>query len=226
MKIKSRKQLIKSYNESYPNRTDDIEYHLRLYFQERNWDIEKASVKAKRKLEKIMEEREYQTIHITMYEYPMKTDRPRVFRNHMYSPNAADNHKYFEKAFKSIIKNFNLINTPATILIEAYMEMPKQIKPDGVILFEGKVLDVVDTPDYDNIGKCYTDILKNTLVTDDDLFHEGTIKKYYSVLPRVEITIRYLMSHESEYIYKKIKSRKTIKELISSGQLTIQKLNY
>ena len=102
-----------------------------------------------------------------MYEQPVKTDRPRAFNSHIYSPNAAANHSYFEKAVKGICKDIKLINTPAEIIINAYIEMPSRVPPDEVILFEGKVLDIIDMPDYDNIGKAYTDMLKNVLIIDD-----------------------------------------------------------
>lgn len=154
----------------------------------------------------------------------MKTDRPRTFKNHTFSPNAAANKKYFDRALKQVIKVIKLINTPAEISIEAYLEMPAQVPPDEVILFEAKVLDVLDMPDYDNIGKCYTDILKDVLISDDDIFHHGSISKFYSVLPRVDIYIRYLKYHESDYIYKKLKHRKGIKAAIAANQLILCKI--
>ena len=225
MKIKTRKQRIKEYNAKYPIRDADIESALRNYFIERRWDLTKASKKAADKLQKIIANREYETVQITMYEYPMKTERPRNSRGlHMYSPNAKENHTYFEKAYRKVIEQIRLINTPAEIVVDAYLEMPEQVKPDEVILFESKVLDVLCTPDYDNIGKCYTDILKDVLITDDDIFHIGTIRKYYSVIPRVVITITYLKAHESDYIYKKLKTRKAIKEGIASGHIVLNRL--
>lgn len=199
----------------------DLKYHLTQYFNDRGWDINKATQKAIAKYKKICDQREYESIRIILYEYPMKTDRPRTISGHTFSPNASANHEYFEKAYKQVVKSLKLINTPAEIEIDAYMEMPKQVKPDEVILFESKVLKVVDTPDYDNIGKCYTDMLKNTLITDDDLFHVGTVRKYYSILPRVEIRITYIKLHESEYVYKKIKNRKSIKKLQEDGMVDL-----
>lgn len=227
MKIKSRKKKITEYNEKHPDRVYDSMRCLRSYFAERKWDFDKACKKANVKLEKILEQREYQSIEIIMYENPMQTHRPRTTQyGSIYSPNAAENHKYFEKAIKSVVKTLKLVNTPAEISVEAYIEMPAQIKPDEVILFEAKVLNVLDKPDYDNIGKCYTDILSDVLITDDDIFYSGKVTKYYSVLPRVVIRITYLKAHESDYIYKKIKSRKKIKEGIRSGRIEVRKLNY
>lgn len=224
MKIKTRRERLVEYNQAYPVRVYKPDDAIRKYFNFRGWDLDKACDKAKKKLKTIEEKREYETIRIIMYEYPMKTDRPRTVKGHTYSPNARENREYFEKAVRQVKKALQLITTPAEIVIDAYFEMPKQVPPDEVILFEAKVLDIIDTPDYDNIGKCYTDIQKLVTITDDDIFHTGLVRKFYSVMPRVEITITYIVSHESDYIFKKLKNRKSIKELIAAGQLELRKL--
>lgn len=226
MRIKNRKQRISEYNEKYQDRDLDINKHIKKYFKDRKWDFDKAVKKANKKAEKILEQREYETINLIFFEYPMKTERPRKAGWKIYSPNAAENHSYFEKVWNKIINEFKLINTPAEIEIKAYLEMPSTVKADEVLLFEAGVLDILETPDYDNIGKCYTDMLKDILVVDDDLFHTGTIRKYYSVIPRVEIRITYLKQHESEFIYKKLKSRKRIKELQEEGLLELKVIDY
>lgn len=226
MKIKSRKEKLAEYNRNYPNRVYDSEKSLISFFESKGWNYEKAAKKALSKLEQINKEREFNTIRIIMYEYPMKTDRPRTFSGHTFSPNAAANHGYFEKAVRKVIKKIKLITTPAAITINAYMEMPKQVKPDEVILFEKGVLNPITTPDYDNIGKCYTDIQKNVMISDDDIFYKGIVQKFYSVVPRVEIIITFLKKHESEYNFKKLKSRKSIKELIEAGYVTLELLDY
>lgn len=224
MNFKTRQQLLSLYNQNYPDRDADLVYAVKQYFKDRNWNYDKAVKKAVKKLEQIENEREYETIHITMYEYTMKTDRPRVYRGHAFSPNAAANHDYFEKAFKQVAKVFKLINTPAEVYIDAYLEMPSNVPAHEVLLFESRVLDPIAYPDYDNIGKCYTDMFKYVLSVDDDLFHIGQIRKFFSVLPRVEITIRYIKKHESDYIYKKIKNRKSVKELVAAGRCEVKRI--
>lgn len=224
MKFKSRKQLLKEYNEKYPIRIPDSTLALKHYFKTHGYNLEKAVRKATKKASQILERREYEHIRIVMYEYPMKTDRPRTFGGRTFSPNAKDNHDYFEKAVKSVTKSFKLINTPAEIEIDAYLEMPSNVPPDEVLLFEADILNPIKYPDYDNIGKCYTDIQKNVLIIDDDIFYKGVVRKHFSVTPRVEIVIRYLTCHESDYIYKMIKNRKSVKELIKCGQCEIRKI--
>lgn len=212
------------YNQTYPVRTEyDPTRAIDEYFKGNEKKKKKAFDKAAEKMKLIERELGYQTIHVVMYEYPMRTERPRTAfgGRHVYSPNAADNHSYFEKAVKSVIKTFKLINTPAEIHIEAYMEMPRAVKPDEVVLFELKALYPVDPPDYDNIGKCYTDMLKNVLIVDDDIFYRGSITKFYSLVPRVEFYITYQDKHTSDFIYKKICSRKSVKELVAQDRCEV-----
>lgn len=226
MKIKTRDTKLKEYCEKYPITYSDIELALKQYFNIRKWDMNKAVAKAKKRIKSIEKHRIYKNIKITLYEFPMKTDRPRsTFRGITYSPNAKANNIYLSKAIKSINKTIKLLNTPATIVIDAYLEMPEQVPPEEVLLYECKILQVEDTPDYDNIGKCYTDMQKNNIVVDDDIFWSGTINKFYSVVPRVEIHIRYIEKHESKYIYKKLKNRKTIKELLNKNMIEFEFIN-
>lgn len=223
MKIKTREQKLAEYEERYPIRNPDAIERVREYMSHQK-NPAKWIQKAKDKALLIMNEREYESIRIVLYEYPMKTDRPRTSNGHTFSPNASANKKYFEKAIKQVVKTVRLINTPAEISFDVFLEMPAKVSPDEVILFEAQLLNPVDKPDYDNIEKCYTDMLTDVLVADDDIFWRGEIRKWYSLLPRVEITIRYLVKHESDYIYKKLKSRKTIKEGISAGRIVLKKI--
>ena len=223
MKIKTREQKLHEYNAKYPEKIIDANERVQRYLSlQKNPD--KWIKKAQKKALLIMEEREYESIRITMYEYPMKTDRPRTYKGHTFSPNASANKKYFEAAIRQVIETVKIVNTPAEIMLDVFLEMPSTVPPDEVVLFEAQLLNPVDKPDYDNIGKCYTDMLTNVLISDDDIFWRGEIRKWYSLLPRVEIVIRYLVKHESDYIYKKLKTRKTIKDGVKSGRILLQKI--
>lgn len=227
MKYTSRSEKMADYNARFPVRTSDpdslVEQMLREYIADQK-KPEKIIAKAREKALRIIDQREYESIHILMYEYPFKTDRPRTYRGHTWSPGAADNKAYFTKALSKINSTLKLINTPGEIELAAYLEMPARVPPDEVILFETRLLKPVDKPDYDNVGKCYTDMFTWILTTDDDIFWRGEIRKYYSLLPRVDITIRYVKKHESDYIYNKLKTRKTIKQGLASGQIILEKL--
>ena len=67
-------------------------------------------------------------------------------------------------------------------------------------------------------------MLDDVLITDDDIFSHGEINKLYSLLPRVEITIRYQTKHDSNYVYKKLRNRKSIREALENGTVKLEKL--
>ena len=90
MKIKTRKQKLLEYSEQYPVRDPEAISRLETYIRNLK-NAEKWIRKAAKKALLIEEKREYRTIHITLYEYPMKTDRPRTVNGHTFSPNAAEN---------------------------------------------------------------------------------------------------------------------------------------
>ena len=226
MKIKSRKQRMEEYNAAYPEHIDDAVERVRRYFEEHSLDLDKECVKASKKAIKIIEGRRYQTMHFLLREYPNGTPRPRTFNGHTFSPNAKANKDYFRSALRSVIDTLKLVTTPAELNIEAYLEMPSSVPPDEIILFEAGILRPEAKPDYDNIGKGYTDILTDTVIIDDDIFYDARIKKFYSLEPRVDIRVTFLERHESEYICKKLKNRKSVKEAMEAGLLELSMLDY
>ena len=54
---------------------------------------------------------------------------------------------------------------------------------------------------------------------DDNLVIDGEVHKYYSILPRVEIYIRYLNYLSSVYQYNQIVNRKSYNESFNIGYI-------
>ena len=67
-------------------------------------------------------------------------------------------------------------------------------------------------PDWDNIGKLYSDMYNSNVWIDDALTIDGTVSKYYSILPRVEIDLGYLNAVYCKQQYLNIISRKDYEE--------------
>ena len=202
----------------------DATERIRRYFSDNGLDLQKACVKASENAAHIIECREYESMFICLREYPTETPRPRTFRGHPFSPNAAANKRYFEKAIKQVVSELARIYTPAELRIDGFLEMPPTVPPDEVILYEAQLLHVVQKPDGDNFLKAYLDMMTDVLTTDDDLFYHLEAFKWYSLEPRVEIRITYETALESEYLYKKLKNRKAIKEGLKSGQIELKRL--
>ena len=93
MKIKTRKQREKIYNELYGNISTDSYTRLKNYLGEDfNEDLLQASLE---RINQAKKELKYYMINFTFYEEPIQTHRPRVnYHNHMmHVPNAKDRHK-------------------------------------------------------------------------------------------------------------------------------------
>ena len=213
MKIKSRKQREKLYNEEYGNISLDKYERLEEALGDNfNEDILQSALDrikdAKKKIE-------YYMINFTFYEVPIQTHRPRVnYKNHMmHVPNAKDNWNAIEKLIKGIKKDISLVSTPMRIIMKAYYPMPKNIKPIEIILYETEHDYAIGKPDFDNVLKAYCDMIQQHIILDDDIVSSVSFDKYYSLKPRVELSIIYTNGYASEYTYKTIKNRKSYKKL-------------
>ena len=72
------------------------------------------------------------------------------------------------------------------------------------ILAELGLLCPISKPDWDNLGKAYSDMVQQALIMDDALIFSAESIKRYSIKPRVEIEISYMMDFDCEYNRKKI----------------------
>ena len=72
------------------------------------------------------------------------------------------------------------------------------------ILAELGFIRPISKPDWDNLAKAYCDMIQGYLLEDDALIIEGISKKYYSIKPRVEITIEWMESFDCKYNEDKI----------------------
>ena len=237
--MKTRKQKINNYEEEYQhlfkNKNNELEL-IETFFKENGYDLEKAMDKGRERALKILKNRTYKNIKITLYEEPFKTERGRVGRfKNIYSPNAADNHKYLEEKLlaqseriEDVMKLLtNIVTTPAEILVNAFLPVPKVKKKHAyeILLMLSGILKVYKDPDYDNIGKAYTDMLNSTLIIDDKIFYKGTINKYYAILPKVEIIVSYQEKHDSESIFEGLQKTKRIKDLLEQNLITLEFLD-
>ena len=153
-------------------------------------------------------------IHFTFYEKPIQTHRPRSRGGKgFYVPNSAENSKAIEKFVKNLKEDIKIISTPMKVILKAYSPMPKSANPIDIILYETEHDYAIGKPDFDNILKAYCDMIKNTIILDDDIVSSAKFSKYYSLKPRVELNIIYTNGYSSEYTYNTIKARKSFKQL-------------
>ena len=150
----------------------------------------------------------------TIYLLPKPTPRPRYTKTgkFMYVKGASDNKKYFRKMIAK--GDWNIITTPTIFYCKCYFPIPKSMNNVDKILAEKGYLHFMSIPDFDNLAKTYTDMLKGILLYDDRLIYKGICEKSYSVKPRIEVSLKFLKEYDSDFNRKKIdKSIKAIKQI-------------
>lgn len=139
----------------------------------------------------------------TLYIIPKATPRPRSGKNGIfYVKGASDNKKFFKEFIKD--KELEIINTPCKIECISYLPISKSMNSVNKILAELGFIRPISKPDWDNLAKAYCDMVQGYLLEDDALIIEGISKKYYSIKPRVEITIEWMESFDCKYNEDKI----------------------
>ena len=65
-------------------------------------------------------------------------------------------------------------------------------------------------------------MIQDVLVSNDSLVFEGRVHKGYSILPRIEVTVRFMKTYDCKYNKRTVESRKSFKE----NDRTIKNLDY
>jgi len=145
-------------------------------------------------------------ISYTIYLLPKATPRPRLGKSGIfYVKGANDNKKIFHDWF--LQNNFEMIKTPCKFYCTSYFPIPSSMNIKDKILAELGFIRPISKPDWDNVAKTYCDMCQNYLLYDDSLIIEGVSRKYYSLKPRIEITIEYMEDFDSNFNRKKIYKR-------------------
>lgn len=209
MPHKSRKQKASEYEKKYGD--------IPIDFRERlSWLYDKLRITQEQAYDIMMTQSNmagslfYYDINVVLFEVPEGSPRPRfriVNRQnlanmaianpsfvHVYSITGAEDNKFMRRLIDAgeLQQLDALICTPCNVDICAYMKTPTYFNKQDMILAETGLIRPIYKPDFDNIAKKYSDMFNKNVWLDDTLVIDGSIHKYYSVLPRIEIRIRYL----------------------------------
>lgn len=221
----------KSYNDKleaeYLEKYGDIprDYTARI-----NYMIDKYKV-TPAQMDQIIEKKRNMMFNMHFYDYmvidwsvPRVKHRPRmrILRtNYMeaakinpsmvqvYSPHARDDFNSMHRLLEEELDALHLfIQTPCTIVINAYERTPEAFSVADKFLAEQGLIFNIGKSDYDNILKSTSDRLNSNLWLDDSLVVSGTVNKLYSILPREEIYIKYLNVVTNKNQYRSVTNRK------------------
>ena len=226
--MKSKRQKVIEYEQKYGNIPKN-------YIDRLNWMYDNFNIDDK-KSQEIIDARNrfinstyYETIRIVLYEIPEYTPRPRAriinkkdiinaaTGNNsfiqVYSITGRQNREYM-KQFVSSNMNYieTLLCTPCDIEYRSYFPTPKYYNKTQIFLAEIGLDRPVSKPDFDNIEKAYGDAFTGNIWIDDILVVDATIRKYFSILPRVEIDLMYSNQLYNNHQYKAMIKRKDYTE--------------
>lgn len=174
---------------------------------------------------KMLSSLRYSDVNIVLFEVPEGSPRPRfrlVNRNnlsnmalanpnfvHVYSPVGHEDNAYMKRLMtQQEFEGLNhIICTPCNVDINAYLKTPGYFNRSDTILAEIGMIRPLTKPDWDNIEKKYSDMFNKNVWLDDTLVIDGAIHRYYSVLPRIEIRLRFLNLLYTKHQYDSITNR-------------------
>ena len=223
--IKSRKQKAKLYESKYSEIPRD--YIERLSWMYDKYHITKAKAKEiLRAKYNILSSLYYSDdILVVLYEEPEGSPRPRaryVNKSNLtsyaksdpgyiqvYSLTGASDRKFMKRLIddNDLMKLDHLICTPCDVEYNTFSKTPSSYNTINTFLSEVGIIRPVSKPDFDNMEKKYADMYNGNVWIDDALVQDAAIHKYYSILPRVEIRLKFLNLLYTKYQYEQIIKR-------------------
>jgi Holliday junction resolvase RusA-like endonuclease len=219
----TRKQKMDLYEQQFGHIPKDFDERLSYMYDEYKLNEKKAQaiIEARnRKLNDLI----FHHIKLVLYEVPEGAKRPRarVTRTnfpsmaianpsmiHIYSPNAKEDNLYMRRLMDDEIIQLNqLINTPIMVHYNTFLKTPSSWNTETTFLSEIGLDRPITAPDWDNIGKKYSDMTNANIWLDDAFVIRGIVDKYCSILPRIEIDIYYLNMLYNRYQYNQVIRRK------------------
>lgn len=180
-----------SYNEKFGDVPDTHEERIQYILNMKKYrgNLEADINKAKQRISRI----KWEKYSFTVYMVPQATQRPRhTFTGVTYVPHAAERADLFENFILPTLPNPPMINTPCMAYIDFYERTPSSFNQVKRILAEEKRLPNVTIRDIDNMLKAVLDFIQHGMLENDNKVYIANVGKWYSVKPRIEITIRYM----------------------------------
>jgi len=207
------KKELREYREKYGSIPNDYFDRFRYILDELRVS-DKDLKKIREGLRKLLQT-EWDILNFVFYFIPKATPRARLSpkTKTFYVRNASSNHQLFKEFIENEGHKFDIITTPCKLLLDLYMPMPSGMTKEEKIYAELRQIRAISTPDWDNAGKTYSDMIQKSLLLTDSLICEGVVRKFYSFKPRIEIKIESMKMYDCKYNKKKIESWKIYQEL-------------
>ena len=216
------KKDIMEYHEKFANIPKD--YMERLAYLYHAYPYTKADLESLiQKINKLSSVY-WDSVTYIFYMNPKSSPRPKLnTKTFTFYVKDAKNFKQLFDDFKDQHSDMEcVISTPCIIETKSYIETPAGMTLQEKMAAELELIHHVNSPDYDNLAKTYTDMVQKTLVSNDSIIFRGVSEKFYSILPRIEVTLKYMTAYDCKYNKKRVEARKSFKE----NDLTIKNIDF
>lgn len=223
--IKSRNQKAKIYESKYSEIPRDYMERLSWMYDKYHITQSKADQIIRAKYNMLSSLYYSDDILVVLYEEPEGSPRPRArYVNkknltsyaksdpgyiQVYSLTGASDRKFMKRLIndEDLMKLDHLICTPCDVEYNTFSKTPSSYNTITTFLAEIGIVRPVSKPDFDNMEKKYSDMYNGNVWIDDALVQDSALHKYYSILPRVEIRLKFLNLLYTKYQYEQIVKR-------------------
>lgn len=204
-------KLEKEYNLKYGHLPDGQEEQL-AYIRD-NYKVNMDKVKeAIAKVQMI----KWEELFISLSILPKPSPRPRTGGGHFYVKGAKDHKIYME----SLVDEKKIICTRTELSIVTYQPIPfSSMTATEIYLAQLGYLDPISNPDWDNLGKTYSDMIQGILLLNDNIVNPGIVRKKYAVKPKVDISIKYQNGFDSNFNKRRVITSKKYIEYNDLGMI-------
>ena len=203
------KRNLDEYKEKYQDIPKDRIERIQSYIDKVGFsskDLEKFDKEVKR-----IKSIGWDSIKLIFYIIPEATPRPKanITKGIFYVKNASSNNRYLKLVVdrEDVLKGF--IKTPCYFHCKLYFPIPKNLSRVDTLLAEMGFIRPPIQKDWDNLGKTYSDMIQRWLLINDSLIISGASEKFWSLKPRVEITIDYMQDYDCKHNKRNIENSKT-----------------
>ena len=202
---KSRKEKAEEYDLKYGFIPRDNDQRLAWLIDQFKLTPSKMNdiIEKKRNMETYLQ---YYTYKLVLYEDPEGAKRPRFrlvnrknYMNmaiqardfvHVYSPNAADDHRFMHRLVdQELIQLNGLISTPMQVSINTFSRTPSYFNQADTILAEIGLHRPMQKPDVDNIAKSILDAMNGFVFKDDNQVSKISVEKRFALEEKAVITV-------------------------------------
>lgn len=130
-------------------------------------------------------------IRFTVLGEPKAKQRPKMGKGFTYTPKqTVEYENWVKQCYLTSDGHEGFLEHQIHAKIEAYFSIPKSVTKKNRELMLNNEIRPTKKPDADNIAKSILDSLNGIAYHDDSSIVSLEVEKYYSEVPRVEVTLR------------------------------------